>query len=174
MRVESVDQRGAALAITLTHSPDVANEVAAFDEIAKDQLRQDCRAASIQSLHTGERVDQRRGNDEVADAQRREQRLVETAGVQDASASTHPIQGWVEADASCTPAVSTRRCSRRCASATSSFPRRWSTRSPVCRLWMDAARQSWRNWSFAISSKAATSFATSGEWVSVIASAAPR
>src|SRR6266702_256184 len=94
MRVESVDQRGAALAITLTHSPDVANEVAAFDEIAKDQLRQDCRAASIQSLHTGERVDQRRGNDEVADAQRRAPRLVATAGVQDASASTNPIPRW--------------------------------------------------------------------------------
>src|SRR6266581_6785592 len=94
MRVESVDQRGAALAITLTHSPDVANEVAAFDEIAKDQLRQDCRAAAIQSLHTGERVDQRGWNDEVADAQCREQRLVETAGVQDASAPARRIQGW--------------------------------------------------------------------------------
>src|SRR6266700_4917728 len=48
----------------------------------------------MQNLRTGERIDQRRGNDEVADAQRREQRLVEATGVQDASASAHPIQGW--------------------------------------------------------------------------------
>src|SRR5439155_20739129 len=91
--LERVDERSTALAIALAHAPDVAHEVAAFDEVARDELRQDGGSAPVQRGRAGERVDERRGDYDVADAQRRKQRLVEAAGVENAAVRIHGRQG---------------------------------------------------------------------------------
>ena len=89
---EGVQQGRASLAVPGPRPPHVSLEGARRDELRERLLLEPRTAAVAQDLGAGERLDQRRGQDEVADPQRGEHHLRQRAQVEDVLAGIERLQ----------------------------------------------------------------------------------